>query len=50
MTNKKCSNCGETRKKCACMRNICVDCGKPVGNITFTACDDCFDKAYSEKK
>jgi len=39
-----CPNCKETTKPCACMRNICIRCGKPVGNITFTVCDDCWDK------
>jgi NMD protein affecting ribosome stability and mRNA decay len=29
------------------MRNTCFRCGKPVGNITFTVCDDC--KAESSK-
>ena len=41
---KPCSNCKETVEECACMRNICIECGKPVGNITFTVCDDCWDK------
>jgi len=36
-----CPNCKETVKQCACMRNICK-CGKPVGNITFTVCDECW--------
>lgn len=26
------------------MKNICIKCGKPIGNITFTACDNCWDK------
>lgn len=43
---KKCPNCGELKKHCACMRNTCVECGKPVGNITFTICDNCWDKKY----
>jgi hypothetical protein len=31
------------------MRNKCVDCGEPVGNITFTACDSCWDKKHSRE-
>lgn len=42
--NKSCSNCCETIKECACLRNKCTMCGKPVGNITFVVCDDCWDK------
>lgn len=38
-----CPNCKETQSECACMRNICIRCGNPVGNITFTLCDDCWD-------
>jgi hypothetical protein len=41
---KPCPNCKETKKECACIRNKCIKCGKPVGNITFTVCDDCWDK------
>ncbi len=41
---EKCPNCKENKKKCACMRNKCIRCGKPVGNITFTVCDKCWDK------
>lgn len=26
------------------MRNKCNTCGKPVGNITFSVCDECWDK------
>lgn len=44
--SKPCPNCGETNTRCACMRNICIECGKPVGNITFSVCDDCWDKAF----
>jgi len=40
---KPCSNCKETKQPCACMRNLCIKCGKPVGNITFTYCDDCWE-------
>ena len=39
-----CPNCKEKDDPCACLRNICIDCGGPVGNITFTVCDDCWDK------
>jgi len=37
-----CPNCEETKKNCACMRNKCIRCGKPVGNITFSSCDLCW--------
>ena len=47
---KKCPNCGETVKVCACIRNKCIDCGKSVGNVTFTVCDDCWDKSYARRK
>ena len=40
---KPCPNCKEEIKECACMRNKCIKCGKAVGNITFTICDECFD-------
>ena len=45
-----CPNCNEPRGNCACMRNICIKCGKPVGNITFTVCDDCWDKEHPAPK
>jgi len=45
-----CPNCKETSKECACMRNICKDCGEPVGNITFSVCDKCWDEERKEKK
>ena len=41
-----CANCKETVNPCACLRNICMRCGKPVGNITFTVCDECWDKEH----
>lgn len=44
ITAKPCPNCNETEQPCACMRNICHKCGKPVGNITFTVCDDCWNE------
>ena len=49
ITAKPCPNCNETEQPCACMRNICYKCGKPVGNITFTVCDDCWDVLYPRK-
>jgi hypothetical protein len=45
----KCRNCKEDIQPCKCFRNKCVDCGKPVGNITFTACDSCWDKKYKSE-
>jgi len=47
--DEKCPNCKETISPCACMRNICIRCGKPVGNITFTICDDCWNLEHSTK-
>lgn len=47
MSKQECSNCHETKTPCACMRNKCVHCGKPVGNITFTLCDECWEDYYS---
>ncbi len=44
-----CLNCKETIEQCACMRNICTKCGKPVGNITFTICDNCWDIEFPPK-
>ena len=41
--NNKCPNCHETKDPCACLRNRCKLCGMPVGNITFTLCDDCWE-------
>jgi hypothetical protein len=45
-----CSNCKETENDCACIRNKCNDCGEPVGNITFTVCDKCWDKAEQKEE
>lgn len=39
-----CPNCKELIDECGCMRNKCIKCGNPVGNITFTVCDNCWDK------
>ena len=41
---KPCPNCRETEQPCACIRNKCIKCGEPVGNVTFTYCDKCWDK------
>lgn len=41
-----CSNCKENINPCACMRNECVKCKKPVGNITFSVCDECWDSEH----
>lgn len=42
-SQKSCPNCKETVEICKCMRNICRDCGLPVGNITFSVCDSCWE-------
>ena len=44
----ECPNCHERKVVCACLRNTCA-CGKPVGNITFTVCDDCWNKSPNSK-
>lgn len=44
INTEPCPNCKETKQPCACMRNLCCKCGKPVGNITFTVCDDCWNE------
>ena len=44
MRSVPCANCKEEVAECACMRNKCIRCGNPVGNITFTFCDECWDK------
>lgn len=44
MAKTACPNCKEKLEPCACLRNKCIKCGEPVGNITFTVCDDCWDK------
>jgi len=38
-----CPNCKETVQECGCKRNKCARCGEPVGNVTFTVCDTCWD-------
>ncbi len=45
-----CLNCGETVDPCACIRNKCVKCGEPVGNITFTICDKCWDNEHISRQ
>ena len=49
LATEPCPNCKETVEQCACMRNICHKCGKPVGNITFTICDECWDIKFPPK-
>jgi hypothetical protein len=41
-----CPNCKETSNPCACLRNLCLKCGEPVGNITFSVCDDCWESIH----
>lgn len=49
VSGSKCPNCKEPiNTECACLRNICYKCQKPVGNITFTVCDDCWDKEFGK--
>ena len=43
-----CDNCKECEPVCACLRNICVVCGAPVGNITFTVCDECWNNRENQ--
>ena len=40
---ESCPNCKEEKLECSCIKNLCLKCGKPVGNITFTVCDGCWD-------
>jgi len=47
--SEPCGNCKETIKECACMRNICFKCNKPVGNITFSVCDECWNILHPPK-
>jgi predicted amidophosphoribosyltransferase len=49
LATELCPNCKETIEQCACMHNICHKCGKPVGNITFTICDECWDIEFPPK-
>lgn len=44
MNSEPCPNCKESIEQCACIRNKCNKCGNPVGNITFSVCDDCWDR------
>lgn len=46
--DEPCANCKEIGDNCACMRNKCIRCGNPVGNITFTVCDDCWTKEHKK--
>lgn len=41
-TYPACPNCKERKVACACLINTCIRCGNPVGNITFTVCDECW--------
>lgn len=50
LVTEPCPNCKETVELCACMRNKCHQCGKPVGNITFTICDNCWELEISNLK
>lgn len=45
-----CPNCKEVAVECACARNKCLHCGKPVGNITFTVCDKCWDIKHKKPR
>jgi len=44
-----CPNCKEMVVECGCVRNKCMRCGNPVGNITFTVCDNCWDKEHKKE-
>lgn len=46
-----CPNCKEPDNgDCKCMQNKCRDCDKPVGNVTFTLCDGCWEKKHPIEK
>ena len=45
----ECPNCQEPTGQCVCIRNKCIRCGEPVGNITFTVCDDCWEKEHPDQ-
>jgi hypothetical protein len=50
-TVELCPNCKKpNNNNCDCMKNICLLCNKPIGNITFTICDECWDREYDELK
>jgi hypothetical protein len=46
----ECPNCKETQQPCACIRNTCHRCKNPVGNITFSVCDDCWKELFPSEK
>lgn len=47
----ECPNCKESiNTECACLRNKCDICNQPVGNITFTVCDICWDWEHNKKR
>lgn len=49
-TNELCPNCKkELNDNCDCMKNLCRKCDNPVGNITFTVCDECWDSNETDK-
>jgi hypothetical protein len=49
LRDKPCPNCNEMAKECACMRNLCMYCNEPIGNITFTVCDKCWNNGFPPK-
>ncbi len=39
----ECPKCHETNAECRCLRGKCDICGKPLGKITYTFCDECWE-------
>lgn len=42
--DEPCPRCQSDEVVCHCQKTECLSCGNPVGNPTFTKCDDCFRK------
>ena len=46
----ECPKCHETNAECRCLRGKCDICGKPLGKITYTFCDECWESEPIEGK
>lgn len=44
-----CPECKERKVVCACLRNTCIHCGKPVGNIESIVCEVCAARCKNER-